>query len=74
MRTLRTIKQFESWAVTAYGVESLTTHYPIARDRLNECEAEYTWEQHMADKNWVNMKDFHEAMNFARRHFKTIGG
>jgi hypothetical protein len=74
MRTSRAIKQFGTWAVTTYGVESLTMHYPIARDRLNECEAEYTWEQHMADKNWVNMDDFREAMDFARKHFKTKGG
>ena len=73
MRTSRTIRQSGTWAVTTYGVESLTVHYPIARDRLNESEAGYTWELHMADKNWVNMDDFREAMNFARRHFTTKG-
>jgi hypothetical protein len=73
MRTSRAIKQFGTWAVTTYGVESLTTYCPIARDRLNECEAEYTWELHMADKSWVNMDDFRAAMNFARKHFKRKG-
>lgn len=59
------VEAFGTWAVTEYGVESLTTYYPIATaDIWKE-----TWPLHMANKRWVTMRDFLMALAFARRHF-----
>jgi hypothetical protein len=35
-----------SWAVTAYGLECLTSHYPIEAARLWQGGAAYSWEDH----------------------------
>ncbi len=58
----RVIKQFNSWAVTTYGLESLTWEYSIEKSRISGsgCCA------HMAEKNWVNVFDFEQALKFAR--------
>jgi hypothetical protein len=71
MRTHKIIKEFGTWAVTTYGVESLQFpfSYAIKKDRINENENGYTWEKHMEQKNWVNINDFKTAMNFAREYF-----
>jgi hypothetical protein len=71
MRTSKIIKEFGTWAVTIYGVESLQFpfSYPIKKDRINENEGGYTWEKHMSQKDWVNMKDFKQAIDFAREYF-----
>lgn len=72
MRTSKVIKKFGTWAVTRYGVESLTHFYPIEKSRVNEKhnDGTYAWEDHMVQKNWVNMEDFTTAINYAREYFK----
>lgn len=66
------IRNFGSWAVTKSGVESLTHSYLIEKVRIINEEAGYTWEEHMSQKNWVNMQDFRAAIEFAREYFKTV--
>jgi hypothetical protein len=59
------------WAVTGYGVECITSEYPIKADRL--CEKRGfgpdsrmpDWPMHMADKNWVDINLFVDAFERA---------
>lgn len=55
------------WAVTGLGVEALDGSYPIEVARLWEDEDSYGWVRHMADKNWVDLAEFAEALRIARR-------
>jgi hypothetical protein len=59
--------QGRQWAVTAYGIECLDGNYPIEADRLWEEDDSYSWVQHMAGKEWVDLPDFAEALRIARR-------
>lgn len=61
------VKQFGTWAITEYGLECVTTYYPIEKERLGEAD----WTDHMAGKDWVILKDFVRALRAAKRHFKT---
>jgi hypothetical protein len=55
------------WAVTGRGVESYEYDYPIERDRLWEDEDHgHGWITHMAEKEWVDLPDFCEALRVAR--------
>ncbi len=57
------------WAVTAHGIEALDGTYAIASDRLKHDDECCDWLRHMAVKNWVDEKDFAEAVFRARlRH------
>lgn len=56
------IKRYGSWAVTTYGVECLSTSYPIEMSRVDELD----WLDHMRGKNWTNMPDFSGALSHAR--------
>jgi hypothetical protein len=59
------IKTFGTWAVTSFGIESTTnTTYDISRQALHQ-----DWPRHMAEKGWVNMRDFKAAYEFAKAHF-----
>lgn len=60
------------WAVTSYGVECITTSYPIEKSRLWQDWPNYSWEQHMREKNWVSGPLFDEAMNYAYQKFKSL--
>lgn len=65
-------EQCGSWAVTDYGVECLTEHYPIPKDELYAGEPDGGWMFHMADKRWVNMSDFGMALQAARFRFDPL--
>ncbi|PSC02684.1 hypothetical protein SLNSH_22745 [Alsobacter soli] len=54
------------WVVTDEGVEARDGTYFIAKDRLREDEPHWSWEQQMAEKDWVDVHDFAAAMAFAR--------
>lgn len=54
-----------TWVVTDYGVECLTTHYPIEKARLREKD----WLDHMIHKTWVVAYDFSDALDAARERF-----
>jgi hypothetical protein len=56
------IKRYGTWAVTTYGVESLSTNYPIEIDRVDEQD----WLDHMRRKSWTVMPDFAAALSYAR--------
>lgn len=56
------IKRFGTWVVTTYGVECLSTHYPIEIERVYEQD----WLDHMRRKTWTNMVDFEEALSYAQ--------
>ena len=56
------IKRYGTWAVTTYGVECLSTSYPIEMSRVDELD----WLDHMRGKNWTNMPDFSGALSHAR--------
>lgn len=60
------------WAVTADGVEARDGFYVIEKERLWEGEGSFTWEQHMAEKEWVDRWDFRQAMTWARNHFASL--
>ena len=54
------------WAVTSYGVECRERDYWIEKKRLWEDEESFGWVRHMAEKNWVDIADFAEALRIAR--------
>lgn len=54
------------WAVTSYGIEALDGRYAITRHRLDDPY----WEAHMADKEWVDIADFAEALRIAGERFE----
>ena len=54
--------RFGTWAITDYGVECLTHHYPVAKTRVHELD----WVTHMKVKKWVNIYDFGLALHRAR--------
>ena len=58
------VRVFSAWAVTSYGLECLTTYYPIEKRRLDEDD----WLEHMRGKVWVAMGHFQEALQFARKY------
>lgn len=53
------------WAVTEYGMECRDGTYVIEASRLREQEPEYSWQRHMAEKNWVDQADFARAFAVA---------
>ena len=56
------------WAISDYGLECLVSFYPIEASRLWEGDGFYGWPRHMSEKCWVNMADFREAFDAARKH------
>jgi len=56
------------WAATRFGVQARDGSYSIDRKRLWEDEDQYGWIMHMAEKDWVNLEDFAEALRVARIH------
>jgi hypothetical protein len=49
------------WAVTEYGIECLDGSYYCEAKRLGEDLPEYSWCEHMAEKDWVDIDDFDTA-------------
>jgi hypothetical protein len=62
----------EQWAVTAYGVQEVHGKYDIEKNRLWEVESDWGWEDQLAEKNWVDISEFREAMKFAREKFEHL--
>ena len=62
------VDRFGTWVVTKYGLECLATPYAIEKGRLWENES-YPWPRHMAEKVWVNMKDFLAAFEYVRDYY-----
>ncbi|AYO83598.1 HNH endonuclease [Methylobacterium brachiatum] len=60
------------WAVTSYGVEARDGQYVIEADRLWEGEQDWGWIKQMRAKDWVDLQDFREALQFARQHFASL--
>ena len=57
------------WAVTSHGVEARDGTYAIEASRLWEEDAPgYTWERHMAEKEWVDVPDLAAALALGRQH------
>ena len=52
------LKRYGDWAITTEGIELLTGTYFIAKGRFDEPD----WIEHMEEKTWVNMSDFHSAL------------
>jgi hypothetical protein len=65
-RLHKIIWQGRQWAATKYGVECRDGSYAIERARLWEEDESYSWVRHMAEKDWVDLKDFAEALRVAR--------
>jgi hypothetical protein len=58
------------WAVTRYGLECLTTHYPIEASRLGERRPfskgqHLDWPLHLAEKEWLDYAEFADAFRRA---------
>jgi hypothetical protein len=59
------IWQGSQWAVTTYGIEARDGTYAITKDRLSDPH----WIDHMAEKEWVNIEDFAQALRLARGRY-----
>jgi hypothetical protein len=66
-RLSRIIWQGLEWAVTEHGVECRDGTYAIAASRLWE-----NWVLHMAEKDWIDLDDFAEALRIARHRHRRI--
>lgn len=65
---MATLWRGSQWKVTDKGVDTLDDKYFIDRSRVHDDEGgAWTWEDQMAEKGWVWMSDFRDAMAFARR-------
>lgn len=63
------IKQYGTWAITTYGMECLVSYYPIKKARLLENEGSgHGWDFHMKTKRWINMNDFLQCFEAAKRY------
>ena len=65
-RLSKIIWKGSQWAATAYGVEARDGRYQIQRARLWKDDLTWSWVQHMAEKEWVDIDDFTEALRIAR--------
>jgi hypothetical protein len=64
--------QGRQWAVTSHGLENRDGTYAIDKSRLWEQEDDYGWVRHMAEKVWVDLPDFAEALRIGRRRWRKI--
>jgi hypothetical protein len=55
----------ESWAITDYGIECLTTYYPIRASRLRSED----WACHVGDKSWADYDEIWDAVCAAEALF-----
>lgn len=55
-------QRYGDWAVTAEGVQCLTTQYDVDLGRIDEQD----WVRHMEEKMWVSIEDFRNALHAAR--------
>ena len=54
------------WTVTGHGIEARDGKYNIAGSRAWEEASGHGWIEHMAEKDWVDIQDFAEALRLAR--------
>ena len=54
------------WAVTKHGIEARDGKFHIAGSRAWEETNGHGWIEQMADKSWVDIHDFTEALRLAR--------
>jgi hypothetical protein len=51
--------QGRQWAVTAFGIECRDGTYTIEANRLSEMHNQnYSWIEHVGEKDWVDVDDF----------------
>lgn len=55
------------WVVTAYGLECRPYRYDIEASRLWDNEETHGWVEHMREKRWVDLPQFVQALDAARR-------
>jgi hypothetical protein len=69
------IAQYGEWAVTPFGVECLTYPYQIQWDSLlDSVIGDEYWLQNLAKKDWVNLRDFAEALRYGRQIHRYLQG
>ncbi|GEM_PF-1715723 len=62
------ITQFGTWAVTPFGVECLVYPYEIQWDSITDpITGDDYWLKHLANKEWVNLHDFANALHHGRK-------
>jgi len=54
------------WAVTSFGIEARDGKYLVPGGRVWEEMEGHGWIEHMAEKTWVDIHDFAEALRIAR--------
>lgn len=60
--------QGSQWKVTNKGVDTIDGKYFIDKKSVHDDEGgQWSWEDQMAEKGWVDMSDFRDAMAFARK-------
>lgn len=67
--------RFGTWAVTSYGLESLTYPYTIEKENLFKTYGKnptLDWNHHMSEKNWVDWHDFNLAFAMAKEHYAEL--
>jgi hypothetical protein len=57
------------WAVTGFGIEQINSGCPYLIEKTNLVDRvpNHTWIDHMAEKEWVDLHDFREALAQARK-------
>ncbi len=62
------ITQFGEWAVTPFGIECLVYPYTIQWDSIvDPVISDDFWLEKLANKAWVNLRDFAEALHHGRQ-------
>lgn len=65
--------QGEQWEITNYGLQAPSRRYFIEASRMWEDEgSHFGWKQHMANKLWIDMADFEEALDIARARWPKL--
>jgi hypothetical protein len=59
----RVLWRGRQWSVTTHALQCLSTHAEITFDRLADIEQRakpdnYSWPEHMVQKNWIDLDDF----------------
>jgi hypothetical protein len=69
------ITQCGTWAVTPEGIECLVYPYEIQWDSITDpiTDDEY-WLSNLAKKDWVNLKDFADALHHGRKIHRFLKG
>lgn len=60
------------WAVTSLGIEARNGKYHLVSSRVWEETLGHGWIDHMAEKDWVDIHDFTEALRIARARWPKL--